>query len=199
MSLLLFALASKGDPIIQTAVLSPLATWQNFYVIIGTAAATLTGLMFVVITLIAGRHTRTPASSEGIATFSTPSVVHFCTALLVAAMLSAPWQVLWNASLLLGLCGLAGMAYTFVIIRRTLRQTTYQPVLEDWLWHIIFPFVSYTTFFITAIMLPANPVPTLFYIGAAMLLLLFIGIHNAWDNLTYITVDLPKSQNKSQD
>ena len=35
------------------AVLLPLDTWQNFYVIVGTAAATLTGLMFVVITLIA--------------------------------------------------------------------------------------------------------------------------------------------------
>jgi hypothetical protein len=28
------------------AVVLPLDTWQNFYVIIGTAAATLTGLMF---------------------------------------------------------------------------------------------------------------------------------------------------------
>jgi hypothetical protein len=183
----------------HATILSPLASWQNFYVIIGTAAATLTGLLFVVVTLIAGRSVRTSTSSEGIATFSTPSIVHFCTALLVAAFLCAPWQALWNASLLLGLCGLAGIAYTFVVIRRTLCQTAYQPVLEDWLWHTIFPFVSYTTFFVAAIILSANPVPTLFCIGAAMVLLLFIGIHNAWDNLTYITVDLPQSQNKSQD
>ena len=139
------------------------------------------------------------APSEGIATFSTPSVVHFCTALLVAAMFSAPWQALWQVGLLLGFCGLAGVAYTLIVIRRTLRQTTYQPVLEDWLWHIIFPFVSYTTFFIAAIMLSVDPVPTLFGIGAALLLLLFIGIHNAWDNLTYITTDLSQPQNKIQD
>lgn len=198
-SFLLFALTLKGDFIIQETILSPLTTWQNFYVIIGAAAATLTGLMFVVVTLSAS--VRASGSSEGIATFSTPSVVYFCTALLVSAMLSAPWQALWQASLLLGLCGLAGITYAMIVIRRTLRQNAYQPVLEDWIWHATFPLVSYTTIFVAAIVLISNPVPALFGVGAAMVLLLFIGIHNAWDNVTYITVDLPKSQsqNKNQD
>ncbi len=106
-----------------------LTTWQNFYVIIGSSAAALTGLMFVVITLIAG--TREPRASESVAAFSTPTVVHFCAALLVAAILSAPWQVLWHASLLLGLSGLGGVTYVVIVLRRALRQTSYQPVLED--------------------------------------------------------------------
>ncbi len=89
----------------QGAAVSPLATWQNFYVIIGSAAAALMGLMFVVITLMAGA--RQPRS-EAFGAFGTPNVVHFCLALLVAAILSAPWQVLWNAGLLLGLTGLGG-------------------------------------------------------------------------------------------
>jgi len=192
-------LTSKGGSIIHEAALSPLASWQNFYVIIGTAAATLTGLTFIVVTLLAGTRARLSPSSDGIAAFNTPSVVHFSAALLVAALLCAPWQALWYASLLLGLCGLGGVIYAIVIMRRTRRMASYQPVLEDWLWHVIFPFVSYTTFFVAAIMLPVNPVPTLFGVGAAMLLLLFIGIHNAWDNVTYITTELPQSQNKSQD
>src|SRR5258705_11435291 len=107
MSRLPFALTSKGGSIMQEAALSPLATWQNFSVIIGSAAATLTGLMFVVITLIA--RVRVSPPSEAFATFNTPNVVHFCAALLVAAILSAPWQALWHASLLLGLSGLGGM------------------------------------------------------------------------------------------
>jgi len=82
------------------AVLAPLAAWQNFYVIIGSAAATLTGLMFVVVTLIAGVRLRMSSPSEAFATFNTPNVVHFCAALLVAAILSAPWQALWPAGLL---------------------------------------------------------------------------------------------------
>ena len=38
----------------QGPELQLLSNWQNFYMLMGTAAATLTGLMFVVTTLIAG-------------------------------------------------------------------------------------------------------------------------------------------------
>ncbi len=181
----------------QEAVLSPFAAWQNFYVIIGSAAATLTGLLFVVVTLIAGVRVRT-SSNDGIAVFSTPNVVHFCAALLIAAILSAPWQALWNAALLLGLVGLGGMIYVAIVLRRARRQTDYKPVLEDWLWHTIFPLASYTAFVVSAVLLPVHPTPTLFVIAAGTLLLLFIGIHNAWDNVTYIAVELSQPE-KRQD
>ncbi len=183
----------------QEAVLSPLATWQNFYVIIGSAAATLTGLMFVVVTLFAGVRVRVSSPSEAFATFNTPNVVHFGAALLVAAILSAPWQALWNAGLLLGLSGLGGVTYVVIVLRRARRQTDYQPVLEDWLWHTLFPLVSYTALVVAAIVLPGNPAPALFVIGAGTVLLLFIGIHNAWDNVIYIAIELSRPQNKSQD
>jgi len=181
----------------QEAVLSPLATWQNFYVLIGSAAVTLTGLIFVVITLVAG--TRLRRSSDPNAAFNAPNVVHFCLALLVAAILCAPWQVLWNASLLLGLCGLGGAIYVVIVLRRVRRQTDYQPVLEDWLWHTVFPFVSYTALVVAAMLLPGHPAPALFVIAAATVLLLFIGIHNAWDNVLYIVIELSRPQNQSQD
>ena len=181
----------------QEAGVSGLATWESFYVIIGSAAATLTGLMFVVITLIAGVRQR--RSSGTLAAFGTPTVVHFCVALLVAAILSAPWQALWNAGLLLGLCGLGGVAYVVIVVRRTRRQTDYQPVLEDWLWHAVFPLVSYTVLVVAALLLPGNPVPALFGIGAVTVMLLFIGIHNAWDTVTYIAVEYSQPENKSQD
>jgi len=176
---------------------SPLTTWQNFYVIIGSAAAALTGLMFVVITLIAGVRQR--RSSESVGAFGTPTVVHFCLALLVAAILSAPWQALWNAGLLLGLCGLGGVTYVVIVVWRVRRQTDYQPVLEDWLWHTVLPLVSYTALLVAAIVLPGNPAPALFVTGAVTVLLLFTGIHNAWDNVIYIAVDLSRPENKSQD
>src|SRR6266699_2846627 len=160
-------------------------------------AASLTGLMFVVVTLIAG--TREPRASKALAAFSTPNVVHFCVALLVAAILSAPWQVLWPVSLLLGLLGLGGVTYVVIVLRRARRQTDYQPVLEDWLWHTIFPLVSYTALLVAAIVLPGNPALALFVIAAGTVLLLFTGIHNAWDNVIYIAIELSRPQNKSQD
>ena len=184
----------------QEAVLSPLATWQNFYVIVGTAAATLTGLMFVVITLIAQVRVRVSLPSDGIGVFTTPNVMHFGAALLVAAILSAPWQALWNAGLLLGLSGLGGVAYFIIVLRRARRlQTDYQPVLEDWLFHTVLPLVSYTALLVAAIVLPGHPAPALFVIAAGTVLLLFIGIHNAWDNVTYMVIELSRPQNESQD
>jgi len=181
-------------------MLSPLVGWQNFYVIIGSAAATLTGLLFVVITLIIGRRVRVSSPGEGIAVFSTPNVVHLGAALLVAALLSAPWQALWNAGLLLGLAGLGGMSYVIIVLRRARRrQIGYQPVLEDWLWHTVLPFLSYTALVVAALLLSVYPASALFIIAAATLLLLFIGIHNAWDNVTYLALELAAPQNTSQD
>lgn len=179
------------------AALPLLTDWQNFYVIIGSSAAALTGLMFVVITLIAG--TQNSRSAEAVGAFGTPTVFHFCAALFVAAILSAPWQALWNAGILLGLCGLAGVIYIVIVIRRTRRQTDYQPVLEDWLWFIVFPLASYSAFVVAAIVLLLNAVPALFVIAAGTVLLVFIGIHNSWDTVLYISIQRAKSEDKSQD
>src|SRR5215471_19210898 len=99
------------------AMLAPLAAWQSFYIIMGTAAATLTGLMFVVMTLIVGA--RVQGSRETIGAFGSPNVLHFEAVLLFAAILNAPWPALWNVGLLLGLCGLGGVIYVLVVIRRT--------------------------------------------------------------------------------
>ena len=183
----------------QEAGVSLLTTWQTFYVLIGTAAATLTGLMFVVATLIAGVRVRVSASSEAFATFNTPNVFHFGAALLVAAVLSAPWQALWQAGVLLGLAGLGGVTYVVIVLRRVRRQTDYQPVLEDWLGHAVFPLISYAALVVAAILLPGNAVPALFVIGAVTLLLLFTGIHNAWDAVTYVAIELFQPEDKSQD
>src|SRR5260370_26256512 len=199
MSRLTFAWTSRGGSIMQEAGVSFLSTWQNFYVIIGSAAAALTGLLFVVATLIARVRARVSSPGEAFATFNTPNVVHFGAALLVAAILSAPWQALWNAGLLLGLSGLGGMIYVVIVLRRARRQTDYQPVLEDWLFHTVLPLVSYTALLVAAIGLPSHPAPALLVIAAGTVRLLFIGRHNAWDNVTYIALELSQSQNKSQD
>jgi hypothetical protein len=182
---------------VQEAARSVLTSWQNFYVIIGSASAALTGLMFVVVTLIANLHTQ--QASEAVGAFGTPNVVHFCMALLISATLTAPWPLLWHPGLLLGLIGLGGMAYILIVLRRALRQNDYQPVLEDWLWHTIFPFLSYASLVGAAIELMSYPVPALFAIAAATVLLLFIGIHNAWDAVTYLITTRLQPQDKSQD
>jgi hypothetical protein len=171
---------------------SSVTDWASFYVIIGSSAAVMTGLMFVVVTLIAGN--RVQAGSAPMATFNTPNVVHFCLALLVAAILSAPWPSLGLAAVILGITGLGGVAYTSIVLRRIRRQTAYTPVLEDWLGHVIFPLTAYAALVIAAMVLPDNSSPALFIIGAVTISLLFIGIHNAWDTVTYLVTEyLPRA------
>jgi len=169
------------------AALSPLVAWESFYVIIGSSAAALTGLQFVVIALVA--ESRTRSTSREIAAFGTPTIVHFCAVLLVSAILSAPWRALTNAGLALDACGATGVVYGVIVIRRARRQTGYTPVLEDWLWHAVFPLIAYAVLLVAAVALPRDPPAVLFVIGATALLLLFIGIHNAWDTVTYIAIE----------
>jgi hypothetical protein len=179
-------------------IASPLSAWESFYVIVGSSAAALTGLQFVVIALIAESSMRSSTTRE-IDAFGTPQIVHFCAALLVAAILSAPWPGLASADLALGACGLAGVVYVAIVTRRAVRQTGYQPVFEDWLWHSILPFLSYAAFVMSAVFLRRNPAPVLFAPAAASLLLVFIGIHNAWDTVTYIAITQAPSKRPGKD
>ena len=165
-------------------VLSPFTAWETFYVIIGSSAAALTGLQFVVIALSA--EARLPRPQETMGAFGTPTVVHFCAVLLISAILSAPWREVQNAGLTLSACGAAGIIYVLIVIRRTRVQKGYTPVLEDWLWHAVFPFFTYAALLGAALLLSRDPPHCLFAIGATALVLLFIGIHNAWDAATYI-------------
>jgi hypothetical protein len=168
-------------------VSSTLNSWESFYVIVGSSAAALTGLQFVVIALIA--ESRRASTSSEIDAFGTPTVVHFCAVLLVSAIISAPWPGLAGAGLALGACGLAGVGYVALVVRRAKGQTGYRLVFEDWLWPATLPFVAYIALLVAAATISSHSTGALFAIGAVALLLLFIGIHNAWDAVTYITFD----------
>jgi len=167
-------------------VIPELVEWESYYVIVGSSAAALTGLMFVVVALIADETVRAPKSSRTLAAFGTPNIVHFCAALIVSAALSAPWHRLANVGIAVGSCGAAGLAYAVITVHRARRQTQYTPVLEDWLWHGVFPVVAYAAMAIAAAFLTRDAPQSLFAVAAAVLSLVLIGIHNAWDTVTYL-------------
>jgi hypothetical protein len=165
---------------------SPLAAWESFYVIVGSSGAALIGMQFVVITLIADR--RTHATGEAISAFATPTVVHLGGALVVSAIMSAPWPSPVAVSIVLALYGLGGFAYAAGVIRRARRQRSYTPVWQDWLWYAVLPCTAYVVLAVAAFRLRARPTAAAFAIGGAALALLLIGIHNAWDSVTHIAL-----------
>ena len=164
--------------------MTALYAWQNFYVIVGSSAGALIGLQFVVLTLIASRPVGAGTAQAGHA-FATPTIVHFGAALLQAGIMTAPWQGVTPAAVLWGALGLSGITYSAVVVRRMFRQGAYKPVFEDWLFHVLLPLAAYTTLAVAAFEAGSHLRAALFAIGAAALLLLFVGIHNAWDAVTY--------------
>jgi hypothetical protein len=164
--------------------MTPLSAWENFYVIVGSSAGALIGLQFVVITLIATMPMGHGTAQAG-AAFSTPNVVHFGAVLLLAGILSAPWPSIAGAEILWGGLGLSGIVYEIIVARRMRTQAAYKPVFEDWLFHVLLPLAAYATLAVTAFAAGSHLHEALFAIGAAALLLLFVGIHNAWDAVTY--------------
>jgi len=161
-----------------------LAGRENFYVIVGSSAGALIGLQFVVITLIANRPAVTDEAQAGDA-FATPTVVHFGAVLLLSATASAPWRELTGPAISFGVLGLIGIVYEIIVTRRMRTQTAYTPQLEDWLFHALLPFVAYATLAASAYAIRSSTTITMFAVAAAALLPLFIGIHNAWDTVTY--------------
>jgi hypothetical protein len=166
---------------------SVLTQWSNFYIMTGSSAAALIGLMFVVITLVTDVE-RLRKSELGISAFSTPTVVHFGAALLVSAILSAPWHLLVYAALLIGLAGLSGVVYVLRLASIMRRVGEYEPDVEDWCWYTILPVIAYGTLLGGALMLPGAAFDALFALAGGVVLLIFAGIHNAWDIVTYIIV-----------
>ena len=176
-----------------------LSQWQNFYMIMGTAAATLTGLMFVASTLIASIDAHLPTLNAAVSAFNTPTVVHFGTVLLLAGILSAPWQTFSSLSLLLGLLGLGMVLYSIMVLRRLRRVPHYQSTLEDWIWYMALPLLAHILLIIAAFMLPTSPGPALYIVGAGMILLLLVGIRNAWDMVTFLAVERAHAEKESRE
>jgi hypothetical protein len=173
--------------------MSELAEWDSFYVIVGSAAGALIGLQFVVITLIANRpYLRVP---EAGAASATPPIVHFATVLLLSVLLRAPSHAVAPPAALWGLIGACGVWYAAVVTRRMRVQSTYRPEFEDWLFYAVLPCVAYAMLVLTAVVALDHAREALFGVGAAVLLLLFVAIHNCWDSVTYhVFVNLPKEE-----
>jgi hypothetical protein len=164
--------------------MTALTEWQNFYVVVGTSAGALIGLQFLLIALMAnGPH----GSGEAEATqaFATPTIVHFAVVLLLAGMMSVPWHGMEPIEVIWGVVGLYGAVYVARATWRQARQTAYKPEFEDWLHHAALPFVAYAAMIAAGFLGMYRLDAALFVVAAVALSLLLIGIHNAWDAVTY--------------
>jgi len=157
--------------------------WHEFYLLVGTSAAALTGLMFVVISI--SPETIAERPKAGVRAFVTPTMVFFTTALAVSAFMLVPHIAPPALAVLLALAGIAGLAY-LLWAGGQYHWRLQKLDAEDWVFFIGLPFLSYALLPAAAIAIwrgSALGAPTLAF---ATLLLLVVGIHNAWDLVIWL-------------
>ncbi len=175
--------------------LPSLEGWNNFYVIVGSSAAGLTGLTFVVIALASDANM---VRLSGLRTFITPIVMHFGSALWIAALLCIPGHTTESLLICMIVTGGVLTAYAATTTWRMYRgRHDYRPMLEDWIWNALAPSLCYLVLLAAAMRLLHHTQSALYLIGAVALALLFIGIHNAWDLAVWITAERPGARSQA--
>ena len=169
---------------------TPFSAWANFYTIAGSSAAALTGLMFVVITLVAGQERTQKTVRDGVETFSSPTVIHFCAALLIAVVLAAPWHEVVYPGVFLGVVGAYGGYCAFRVVLQMNRMwgAVSMAEFDDWFWYAIVPLLAYVGVIAGSMMLFGPQTQALFVLAGCTILLIFVGLRNAWDTVTFIAI-----------
>ena len=159
--------------------------WDSYYLLIGSAAAALIGLMFVVATLTAGRD-RTSAM-RGASLYMTPTVFHFAVVVVVSAAVLAPGlPPAWDG-IIVGAVAWIGLVYAVVVTTRMLRgETTEVPHWTDvWCYGAV-PAAIYLGLATTAVTIWSAPEFAPYGVAVTLIVLLLMGIRNAWDLVTWL-------------
>jgi hypothetical protein len=176
------------DPSLSTL----LHDWHDFYVLVGTASATLVGLMFVAVSI--GTAIFNEDHRGALTAFITPTVMHFASVLfgcLIATMPSHSWYTLGG---LLGAGALAGSVFSGRLAVQMVIRRRYKVDLEDRLFYALLPLAGYVLALVAAaVLLTHKAAISADLLAAAVLTLLFAAIRNAWDMMVWIVIKTPSS------
>jgi hypothetical protein len=169
------------------ALAQPLQRWHDFYLLVGGAAATLVGLMFLAISL--GSQLITPQQTEGLRVFVTPTVIHFIYVLAIAMVSVIPTLTRTPLGMLLVFAGLFSIGRTCAAVPYV-RQQFREGFIDrsDWFWYVVTPLLSYLMLVGTGASLLLGASQALSGLAVATLVLLVSGIRNAWDMVVWFAV-----------
>ena len=163
-----------------------LRDWRDFYVMGGTAAATLVGLMFVFASIGANQLAR--RNLGAMRAFITPTVVHFGAALLVCLVSIMPSHSDRSLGGALGVGALIGVAYCCQILLLIVRSFAAGLAWEDRLFYALIPFAGYLLLLASAAFeLDERPADANVLAGIAIIVLIVAGLRNAWDMTVWMT------------
>jgi hypothetical protein len=157
------------------------APWHDFFILIGTAAATLIGAMFVVVSIGIGILSRD--RSMAIRVFLSTTVIHLSTVFFGCVLAMVPILTPHAQALVAGVAGLAGIGYSVHVISGFRQHSG--TVLSDWFWYAVFPLVAYAVLAGAAARGLYDTAAGLALFAAVLTVLLVAGIRNAWDMLVF--------------
>jgi hypothetical protein len=165
--------------------------WDNFFIMAGTAAATLIGLVFVAVTVGAGFSKSSIA--QGARGFLTPTLIRFSGVFFLSLAVLAPWPSATPLGIILSLGGLAGLAYQIRVIAGRRKAGLILPDWHDWLPHVGVPALGSGSLIAGAAGLLAKRSFAPYAIAGAAVLLLCAGIYGSWD----LTLWMVKNREKT--
>jgi hypothetical protein len=163
--------------------------WHDFYVLLGTASATLVGLMFIAASI--GATVFNEQSRAALAAFITPTVVHFGAVLFACLVVTIPTHSWHSLGLVLGVGGVAGTIHSGRLLIALIVRHSFNVDLVDRLFYVLIPLVAYVIALAAAVLLFEQSAFGAELIAAALLILLLAGLRNAWDMMVWIMIKVP--------
>jgi hypothetical protein len=155
-----------------------LETWHEFFLLLGTAGLTLTGLLFVVISL--GPRVAADRHATNVRAFVSPNAVFFTATLIVSSLFLVPGLSAMMIGVLL--CFGAGASLVYLAYTRGHQQWRHNKLpMLDWIWFVGLPFLSYLLLLFAGVGFLVELSFAIHGVAAGLVLLVVTGIRNAWD------------------
>jgi hypothetical protein len=159
------------------------AGWQSFYQMTGGAAATLTGLLFIVISLMAGRDRAATDSSQAL--FTTPTMFHLVSVLVISGLALTPESGVVSPSLIMIAWAAGGLVYSITRAVR-LGRSSKLPHWSDVWWYGFGPAAVYIGLAIATGAAWLRAPHGVYLLSLCVTALLVLAIRNAWDLVTWL-------------
>jgi hypothetical protein len=172
-----------------------LHAWHDFYILVGTASATLVGLMFVAASI--GSSVFNEEHLEPLKAFLTPTVVHFASVVFACLVVIIPTHTPKTLGGLLAAGGVLGVGYCVNISVQLFIRRRFKVDFTDRLFYALVPLLGYLLLSIAGVLLWLQSKESVNILAAGMLTLLLAGIRNAWDMTLWTAIKTPSIKGPS--
>jgi hypothetical protein len=168
-----------------------LEAWHDFFVLVGTAGATLLALLFVAVSLGAGF--LSDRKTDATRAFFSPVVVHFSAVFFLSAVALIPGHRTVFFAIVIGACALTGFCVALFATIQLMRHdwTRYK---QDHLSYGLLPTISYAALLVTSAMIWMENEFAVDVLAGALLVLLLVNVRNAWD----LTLSMARHQTEQR-